>query len=633
MRVLGTAGHVDHGKSTLVEALTGTHPDRLKEEREREMTIDLGFAWFDLPGGEPVGVIDVPGHRDFIENMLAGVGGIDAALFVVAADEGVMPQTREHLAILDLLQIPGGVVALTKTDLAESDEWLGLVAAEVAEALRGTVLEGAPIVPVSARQGAGLDELRLALRACLDTFPRRPDLGRPRLPIDRVFTIAGFGTVITGTLVDGALAAGDEVEIYPRGLRARIRGLQTHKQKLDRVLPGSRAAINLTGIETAQLRRGDVLALPGTLAPSQVLDVRYRQVPGAPGPLKHGAEVKFFTGAAEVAGRARVLGRDSLAPGEEGWLQLVLAGPVAVRAGDRFILRRPSPGETIGGGSVADPHPRRKHRRHDPAALTRLETLLRGSPADLLLQALEALGPAPLRAAIVRAGLEPEAAAVALQDLDGRPHDGLTALEPGARLSPDAETLVTTATGWARLSRSMVEALRSYHAAQPLRAGMPREELKSRLGLATKVFNAVVAAAAAQGLLVEAGPLVRLPGHAVRFSAAQQAAVEALLAEARRAPYATPLVKDAQARLGEDVYAALVDRGDLAQLNEDVFFLRETYLEMVERVREELRKRGRITVAEVRDLFGASRKYALALMEHLDKRGITVRRGDERLLR
>ncbi|MGH2524796.1 MAG: selenocysteine-specific translation elongation factor, partial [Anaerolineales bacterium] len=304
MHVIGTAGHVDHGKSTLVEALTGINPDRLKEERERQMTIDLGFAWLTLPNGEAVGVIDVPGHRDFIENMLAGVGGIDAVLFVVAADEGVMPQTREHLAILDLLQIQGGVIALTKADLVD-DEWLGLISADLSEAVQGTVLADAPIIPVSARTGVGLRQLEQVLQEVLAARPVRPDLGRPRLPIDRVFSLSGFGTVVTGTLVDGSFAVGDEVEILPPALRGRIRGLQTHKAKLERALPGSRVAINLAGVEVGQLRRGMVATRPGSLRPTSFVDVRFQHLREAEFPLKHNAEVKFFVGAAEALGTVR----------------------------------------------------------------------------------------------------------------------------------------------------------------------------------------------------------------------------------------------------------------------------------------------------------------------------------------
>ncbi len=639
MHVIGTAGHVDHGKTTLVEALTGINPDRLKEERERQMTIDLGFAWLTLPGGESVGVIDVPGHRDFIENMLAGVGGIDAALFVVAADEGVMPQTREHLAILDLLQIPTGVIALTKSDLVDAD-WRSLVSADVAAAVRGTVLEGAPIIAVSARTGAGLPELKLSLQRALAARPARPDLGRPRLPLDRIFTLTGFGTVVTGTLSGGAFALGDEVEILPAGLHARVRGLQTHKTKIERAPPGSRVAMNLSGVETSQLRRGMVVTRPGTLRPTAFVDARLQHLPaaaagraeaslraGARGlpeaelPLKHNAEVKFFIGASEVLATVRVLEGDALAPGASGWVQLALAEPVVAVKGDRFILRRPSPGATIGGGMIVDPHPKRRHRRTDASVIAQLETLAKGTPGEILFQALEELGVAPLKDALQKSGLTSEAAADALTEIQ-------------SDLIPlDGDALVLTRTAWNRFETGLRSALAAYHAAHPLRAGMPREELKSRLKHAPKVFNALVAHAAEAGVVVAAGALLRLPAHTVKFSAAQSSKVDALLADFHRDPHNTPSFNDCATRLGDDVLAALIDQGALVQVSPEVLFSAETYAAMVEQIKAHLQSGRKITVAEVRDLFSTSRKYALALMEYLDTQGITRRVGDERVLR
>ena len=397
MRVIGTAGHVDHGKSTLVAALTGIHPDRLKEEQQREMTIELGFAWLNLPNGEEVGIVDVPGHRDFIENMLAGVGGIDAALFVVAADEGVMPQTREHLAILDILQIENGVIVLTKVDLIDDPEWLDLVEADVHQVVQTTSLANAPILRVSARSGQGLDELKLAIQSTLAQKPPRPDLNRPRLPIDRVFTIAGFGTVVTGTLVDGTLRVGDEVELLPGGLRSRVRNLQSHKKKEDMAVPGSRTAVNLAGLDVDQVQRGMLVTHPGKYQPTQRIDCHFRLLADASAPILHNSEVKFFVGASEVVARLRLLGTEQLNPGEEGWLQLELQTPVVAVRGDRYILRRPSPGETLGGGVVVDAQPTRRHKRFDAAILKKLEAYRGGSPLDVLLQASLTMGAASLR--------------------------------------------------------------------------------------------------------------------------------------------------------------------------------------------------------------------------------------------
>lgn len=626
MRVIGTAGHVDHGKSTLVQALSGIHPDRLKEEREREMTIDLGFAWFNLPGGEPVGVIDVPGHRDFIENMLAGVGGIDAALFVVAADEGVMPQTREHLAILDLLAIPAGVIVLTKADLVEAD-WLELMTTEVRQAVRGTVLEAAPLLPVSARTGVGLEALQRALAAVLSAQPSRPDLGRPRLPIDRVFSLTGFGTVVTGTLSDGAFALGEAVEILPGNLEARIRGLQTHKTKLERAVPGSRVALNLSGVEVSQLRRGMVVAHPGRLQATTLIDAHFRHLADAGLPLKHNAEVKLFIGAAEVRAALRLLGRSELPPGESAWIQLACVEPIVAAKGQRFILRRPSPGATIGGGVVIDPQPHRRYRQHDKAAVARLETAARGTPGAILSQALEALGIAPLQAAIAKAGLEAAVAVEAVNELRAA----------GSLVELEGEALTASRATWSRLADELQRTLAAYHAQFPLKAGMPREELKSRLSrhaaLTPRVFNAILAHAEGQGLITTQAASVRLSAHTVAFTPAQQTRINALLADLRRDPYNTPLPKDCAARVGEEVFAALVELGRLVQVSPDVVFLPETYAQMVERIKAQARANGRITVGEVRDLFKTSRKYALALLEHLDAIGVTKRVGDERVVR
>ncbi len=367
MRVIGTAGHVDHGKSTLITALTGIDPDRLREERERGMTIDLGFAWLTLPGGEEVGIVDVPGHQDFIRNMLAGVGSIDAVVLVVALDASVMPQTRAHRAILEILGIARGVGALTKRDLVDA-EWAALVRAEVASALAGTPLATAPFVEVSATTRAGLADLVTALAATLGAVPPRRDLARPRLPVDRAFTMSGFGTVVTGTLLDGSLAVGDEVALLPGERRARIRGLQTHRRATEVAQPGSRVAANLSGVDKAEVERGMVVARPGTLTTSTLLGLRCAVLASASAPLLHDEAVKVHVGTAESMAHVSVLEGGALAPGVSGWIQLRLAAPVAVAVGDRLVLRRPSPPETLGGGVVADLSTERLRRRGDTVA-------------------------------------------------------------------------------------------------------------------------------------------------------------------------------------------------------------------------------------------------------------------------
>lgn len=390
MRVIGTAGHVDHGKSSLVRALTGIDPDRLAEEKAREMTIDLGFAWLKLPDGETVGIVDVPGHRDFIENMLAGVGGIDGVLLVIAADEGVMPQTREHLAILDLLGVQHGLVVLSKTDMVDDPDWLDLIEHDVQGVLSGTTLDGVGIVRMSARTGAGIPDLHQHLTSLLADMPPRSDYGSPRLPVDRIFTISGFGTVVTGTLLGGSLRVGEEVELQPAGLRGRIRGLQSYKQTVDTAEPGSRVAVNVSGVEKRAVERGNVLTLPGLLQPTTMVDVRFRHLKDVSRSLKHNAEVKLFSGAAESVGHVRLLDYQELAPGQEGWLQIRLETPMALAQGDRFILRYPSPSQTIGGGVIVNSHPSRRWKRFQADVLESLATRLAGTPAERLVQAAHA---------------------------------------------------------------------------------------------------------------------------------------------------------------------------------------------------------------------------------------------------
>ena len=630
MRVIGTAGHVDHGKSTLIQALTGTHPDRLKEEQEREMTIDLGFAWLTLPDDEEVGVVDVPGHQDFIENMLAGVGGIDAALFVVAADEGVMPQTREHLAILDLLQIPGGIIALTKIDMVDDPDWIDLIEEDLRGVLAGSVLENAPIVRVSARKGVGIDDLRATLTDYLQHQPRRIDYQRPRLPIDRVFTLSGFGTIVTGTLSDGIFRVGDEVETLPGGQRGRIRGLQSHKRKEQQAVPGSRTAVNISGVDLDEVHRGEWLAHTGRYQATRRLDLHFRMLADSTLPLKHNAEVKFFIGAAQVVGRVRVLGTDMIAPGETGWVQIELREEVVALRGDHYILRRPSPSETIGGGIVVDPRPGKRHKRFNKDLLSRLETLLQGTPEDLLLQAFNQLGVTTLAAAREKAKLAKDEAFATLDALlaDGR----LLPITGGdARTQP--KTLLASQTVWTQQRERVTRILREYHAEFPLRRGISREELKSRLRFDASLFNATLAAMATGDEIVENGAEVWLAGHTITLTPAQERAVQNALKLFSAAPYAPPSVKELKAQIGDDVFNAMIALEMLVSVSPDVVFRTEDYTSMREQTRTLLQTSGDIKVSTFRDHFRTTRKYALAFLEHLDAVGVTVREGDIRRLR
>ena len=620
MYVIGTAGHVDHGKSTLVQALTGIDPDRLREEKERGLTIDLGFAWLRLPNGNEVSIVDVPGHERFVNNMLAGVGGIDLALLVVAADESVMPQTREHLAILDLLDVKRGVVALTKRDMVD-DDWLELVTADVEELLRGTSLESAPVVPVSGTSHEGLPQLVSTIEAMLDATEPSKDLGRPRLPIDRSFTMSGFGTVVTGTLIDGGLDVGQEIEIAPGGRAARIRGLQTHQSKLEQASPGSRVAANLAGIAHEEVDRGEVLTTRGWLEGTTALDVRLKVISDAPRAVKHNAAVTVHTGSSETAGRVRLLERGRAEPGESTWAQLKLEKPLAVVKGDYFVIRSNS--ATLGGGNIVDPHARRHRRMYRPV-LDRLAVMERGSEREILLKSIETSEPAEFRALVNRANLEPGAARSELRQMAEE-----RLVVPLGKRPVGPGVFMFTAAGWASLAERARAFLHSYHTQFPLRKGAPKEELRSRLGMTPQVFSDALPGLQESGVLVEDGTAVRHPDHRPQLSSDHQKAVDDYLRRLESSLYAPPT----DSPVDGEVLNVLADQGKVVKVSETVVFLASAYAQMVETITAHIKEHGDITVADVRNMFNTSRKYALALLDYLDKKRITRRVGDARVLR
>ncbi|MFN8413359.1 MAG: selenocysteine-specific translation elongation factor [Anaerolineales bacterium] len=627
MRVIGTAGHVDHGKSTLIAALTGTHPDRLKEEQAREMTIELGFGWLTLPNGEELGIVDVPGHRDFIENMLAGIGGIDAALLVIAADEGVMPQTKEHLAILDILQIPIGLIVLTKTDLASDSAWLDLLETDIRSAVSDTVLKDASIVRVSAKNKTGLDELLYQLGNLLETKPSRLDLNRPRLPIDRVFTMSGFGTVVTGTLSDGHLSVGDEVEILPSGQTGRIRGLQTHKKKEEISVPGSRTAVNISGVQTELLRRGDVVIHPGQYQATRRIDARFRLLKDASMPLKHSTEVKVFVGASETIATVRLLGTEEITAGEEGWIQLELREPIVAVRGDRYILRRPSPSETLGGGTVIDHQPKGRHKRFDETILKSLEALAKGSPSDVLFEAALASQASSIKDIVAKSRLDVTTAEAALNELFQK--EQLILLEKG-EIKLTSDLLIIALPHWQDARTRVENTIDAFHKQFPLRRGIQREELKSRLKTPTRLFNAIIKKLSEEKVLNDTNGIVSRPGHEIKFGVGDQAKVKELMRKFEKSPYAPPNVKECHAEVGEEIYLALIEMGDFVQISQDVVFFKKDYEAIVKKIMEELKSKGEISLPEVRDLLNSTRKYAQALLEHLDAINITYRDGDTR---
>jgi selenocysteine-specific elongation factor len=608
--VVGTAGHIDHGKSTLITALTGIDPDRLAEEKRRGMTIDLGFANLTLPSGREIGIVDVPGHARFMRNMLAGAHGLDAVLLVVAADEGVMPQTREHLEIVDLLEVRRGIVVLTKVDLVDR-EWLELVKADVREAIKGTSIEGAAMVAVSAVTGEGMPDLLAALDDLLARAEPRPDLGRPRLPIDRVFTMTGFGTVVTGTLVDGSLKVGDEMEVAPGGQAVRIRGLQRHNRATGEVGPGSRVAANLSGVEKSDIARGDVLTRPRTMPEVRRVDARLRVLASAAAPLRHGAEVLLHTGTAEVGGRVIVLEGDALAPGSEGWVQLYLERPVAAAEGDRFVLRVPSPATTVAGGTFVDVNPR-KHPRHDSAVR---ESLDRRAAGNVLEEELRKYPRGVTVTALLKATVAPES-------------------DVGRLNARRFGEWIYSVDVWRAIASRATDELQSYHGAYPLRAGMAREELRSRLGVPAASFGAVVQGLVEDGRAVERNGSLAAPGHEVALEMDAGPAA-ALLEVLGRLPFAPPSLAEAMKLTGAsaEIVRAMAQRGDIVRLSDDVAFTRDAYESAVSLVKEIVASSGSVTVAQLRDRMGASRRPVLALLEHLDAQRITRRVGDTRVLR
>ena len=608
--VVGTAGHIDHGKSTLVEALTGINPDRLAEERRRGMTIDLGFAHMKLRSGHDIGIVDVPGHARFMRNMLAGAHGLDAVLLVVAADEGVMPQTREHLEIIDLLEVRRGIVVLTKTDLVDL-EWIELVMGEVSTLLEGTSLAGAPTIGVSAATGEGMAALVEELGALLEASQARTDLGRPRLPIDRVFTMSGFGTVVTGTLVDGSIAVGDELQVVPEGRVVRVRGLQRHNEKVETVGPGARVAANLSGIEKGELSRGAVLALPGSITPTRRIDATVRVLASAPHSMRHGADLLLHTGTTEVAGRVIVLEGDEIAPGARGWVQLYLERPIAASAQDRFVLRAPSPAMTLAGGTFVDIAPR-KHSRHDSAVR---ESLVRRAAGNVMQEELRKYP----RGVTVTSLLKATVAAPSEVDT-------LQARRFGE--------WIFSHEAWHSIAARATDELETFHRNHPLRDGMAREELRSKLGVSAASFPALLRGLIEDGRAVERDGSLASPQHSVELEMEGGPATE-LIALLGRAGYAPPSLAEAKQQSGatDEMVRAIAQRGDIVRVSEDVAFSKEAYESAVAMVKEIIAASGTVTVAELRDRMHASRRPVLALLEHLDSQRVTRRVGDSRVLR
>jgi selenocysteine-specific elongation factor len=610
MQVIGTAGHVDHGKSSLVHRLTGIDPDRFAEEKRRGLTIDLGFAWLELPSGREIGIVDVPGHERFIKNMLAGAGGISICLFVVAANEGWMPQSAEHLSVLNVLGVRHGVVALAKSDLVDEDT-LELAEEEVREHLRPSTLAGAPVVGCSVVTGQGLDDLTAALDAVVGEAPPAPDLGRPRLWVDRVFTIAGSGTVVTGTLAGGSFEGGDEVEIVGPGAsgrvrRGRIRGIQSHKKQVSSIAPGNRTALNIVGLERAAAERGDAVVKPGSVAPTSRIDalieVLDEPVAGHSYELTEKGAHLLYAGSAETPVVIKLLEDESVGPGSSEFAQLYLRDPLPLARGDRFVLRDAGRILTFGGGRVLDPLPpaaRRGHSKH----LDLLRELNDVDDAGAVAAIVNADGQIDARAALTRAGSQ--------------------AVPPDVR---KLGALLVSDDRYKELTENARAVLADFHARRPLEPGMPREQLRTALDLDASSFDALL-----DGVdnVAASGAVVLLASHSIDLSPDQQRARTQLFKTLESAGFTPPLAKELHA--DPALISSLLQTGDLVKIGD--FYLSATQArEARARVRGAIEQSGPLTVADIRDLLGTSRKYAVPLCEWLDQTGATLRRGDTRIL-
>jgi selenocysteine-specific elongation factor len=626
--IVGTAGHIDHGKSSLVQALTGTNPDRLEEEKRRGITIDLGFAFLDLNGVQ-LGFVDVPGHERFVRNMLAGAGGIDMVLFVVAADESVKPQTREHFDICRLLGIPRGIIAITKSDLVESDV-LGLVRLEVEEFVRGSFLEGAPIVAVSARTGAGLDTLREGLRKVAENVPVKDSTRHFRLPIDRSFAMKGFGTVVTGTLVSGTAKLEDEVELFPARRHLRIRGLHSGGMTIERAVAGQRTAVNLAGVDNTEITRGMVIAAPGIFEPTKRLDARIALLASAR-PLKNRSQVHFHQGTADTVAEVVLLDRSTLAPGESALAQLRLEDEILLVPGDRFILRQFSPVETIGGGGVIDARAPR-HRRTDSGVATFLKKLECGSHEEVLAVIAEA-SPRGL-------GMREVLARTGWTEKEIREAAGKLAAGKRLRILGEQPLGLVSAQAMTKCAAAIRQAVEAFHGENPLLPGIPKQDLRGRAGNPrVEIFEAALDDLVKQRALVISGDLVQRAGREIALSPEEARAKEMIAQEFEHAGLAVPsfaavLEKlPVESRRAQKILQILLREKVLIKVADDLVYHRSAVVRLREMLTKYRGERGdRLAVPAFKELTGVTRKYAIPLLEYLDREQVTRRVGDERVI-
>ena len=630
--ILGTAGHIDHGKTSLIRALTGINTDRLKEEQARGITIELGFASMELPGGQRLGIVDVPGHEKFVKNMVAGATGIDMVAMVVAADEGVMPQTREHMEICSLLGVRFGLVVLTKVDMVDAD-WLDLVTEDVREFMAGTFLENAPICPISSLTGQGVPAFIETLAAVAETVPGRSAGGLFRLPVDRVFTMKGFGTVITGTLFSGKIAVGEPVMVYPSGIISKVRGLQVHNAAVSEAFVGQRTAINLQGVEKAALQRGDVVARPDTLVPSYMVDVSFQYLSSNPKAMKNRSLVRFHTGSSEVMGKLVFMDREEVLPGAETVAQIRLDLPVTVFKDDRYVVRSYSPVRTIGGGRILSPVAR-KHKGVDAEAAAQVAGLADGAPDVLAAYCVRAAFYKGVSFAelMVLTNFSEKALDAALQPLLSRRE--ILCVDKAAKVYVHMEAMD-------KLKKQCLAYLARYHRANPLREGMPREELKSKVPpvVGDKFYHLMLGELVREEAVAVDGDLVRQQGHAVHLGMDQADCRAKILAAYEAGGFAPPYFKDVAGAVGtpsaraKEVMALLVNEKQVVKVKEDLYFSAAAMAEIENRLVAFLAREGEISMPQFKELTGMSRKYSVPLMEYFDSKNLTLRVGDLRRLR
>ena len=630
--ILGTAGHIDHGKTSLIKAVSGYDTDRLIEEKRRGITIELGFAALDLPSGTHIGIVDVPGHEKFVKHMVAGATGIDVVTLIIAADEGVMPQTREHLEICTLLGVKQGLIALTKIDMVD-EEWRELVQEDIRDFVAGTFLEGAPIVPVSSLTGEGTDAFIKTLDDICADLPGHRASGLFRLPVDRVFTMKGFGTVITGTLISGKITVGEMISIYPTEIKSKVRGLQVHDLSVNEAEAGQRTAINFQGIEKASVNRGDVIARPDTLKPSFMLDVEMLLLKSMLRPIKNRERVRLHTGTSEIPCNIILLDRDVLEPGESANIQLRLDSPVNCVRDDRFVIRSYSPVRTLGGGRILNPLPQ-KHKRFRKASIEHLSLLLDDHPENLIrLHAIEA-GFLELSYTDL----------ILMTNLTGKPLDSTLQMLMSKQeiIQTDRETRKYIHRQTAEsFSNTVIEHLTRYHSANSLKAGMPKGELRSRFPalLTPRLFNQLLEMMVKSGAVIVDENTVRLPGHSVVLESDQTDIKKKILDTYAKEGLQPPYFKELVSGLGSDpqkaknVLMLLVNEGSVIKVKEDLFFHTDAIRDIQQRLILFLKQNGEMTTPQFKEMTGASRKYTIPLLEYFDARNVTIRVGDSRRLR